>query len=69
MLGATQSLFADCLLSTRVGGACVEGQTPPMSTIIWSPRFLWLALGMRLRELVYADDICLLATSPAKLQA
>ena len=25
--------------------------------------------GMRLRELVYADDICLLATSPAKLQA
>ena len=28
MLGAIQSLYADCLLSIRVGGACGEGQTP-----------------------------------------
>ena len=79
MLGAIQSLYADCLLSIRVGGACGEGQTPamglrrgcPLSATLFGlfvdghhhlESLLPMAgiglRGMRLRELVYADNIC-----------
>ena len=56
-----------CPLSATLFGLFIDGLHHYLETAV--PTAGIQILQMRLRELVYADDICLLASSPEQLQA
>ena len=56
-----------CPLSATLFGLFIGGLSHHLESML--PLAGIGLCGTRLRELVYADDICLLATSPAELQA
>ena len=61
-------LQQDCLLSTTLLGLFIDGLRRHLKTA--APAAGVQRLQMQLRELVYADDICLIAASlPGQLQA
>ena len=63
----SMGLRQGCPLSATLFGLFIDGLHHYLETAV--PAAGIQILQMRLRELVYADDICLLASSPERLQA
>ena len=63
----SMGLRQGCPLSATLFGLFIDGLHHYLETAV--PAAGIQILQMRLRELVYADDICLLASSPEQLQA
>ena len=63
----SMGLRQGCPLSATLFGLFIDGLHQYLGTAV--PTAGIQILQMRLRELVYADDICLLASSPGQLQA
>ena len=63
----SMGLRQGCPLSATLFGLFIDGLHHYLETAV--PMVRIQILQMRLRELVYADDVCLLASSPEQLQA
>ena len=65
--GPSMGLRQGCPLSATLFGLFIDGLHHYLEIAVPTARIQ--ILQMRLRELVYADDICLLASTPEQLQA